>query len=421
MSDSRLIVFVVAALVLLFAAAAQAALVYIDRARLRHLLEEGTSRAHALQAVVDEPATTLSTILLVYSTALFVAAGVCFWAALDEWPRSPELAVAIAVVGLLVLLVVQIVGRILALARPTQVALAIVTPVSVLGRVLFFVLVPLNALQHFLAGLLGARHELTPAEAEDRLRHLVEDNSDLEEEEREMIASVIELGEQPVREAMVPRIDIVAEPAASTVHDILDRIIDSGHSRIPIYDATIDNIVGVVYAKDLLKYLRDGSPDQPAAPLAREPTYVPETKKVDELLREMQQRHVHVAIVVDEYGGTAGLITIEDMIEEIVGEIQDEYDREEAPIEQVSENEAVFDARVSIRDVNDALDLDLSDDDFDTVGGLVYHELGKVPTVGDEIRVDGALVQVLATNGRRVKKVRVTKPYPPTAAAAEHG
>jgi putative hemolysin len=421
MSDSRLIVFVVAALVLLFAAAAQAALVYIDRARLRHLLEEGTSRARALQAVVDEPATTLSTILLVSTTALFVAAGVCFWAALDEWPQSPELAVAIAVVGLLVLLVVQIVGRILALARPTQVALAIVTPVGVLGRVLFFVLVPLNALQHFLAGLLGARHELTPAEAEDRLRHLVEDNSDLEEEEREMIASVIELGEQPVREAMVPRIDIVAEPSTSTVRGILDRIIDSGHSRIPIYDSTIDNIVGVVYAKDLLKYLRDGSPDQPAAPLAREPTYVPETKKVDELLREMQQRHVHVAIVVDEYGGTAGLITIEDMIEEIVGEIQDEYDREEAPIEQVSENEAVFDARVSIRDVNDTLDLDLSDDDFDTVGGLVYHELGKVPTVGDEIRVDGALVQVLATNGRRVKKVRVTKPYPPTAAAAQHG
>ena len=422
MSDSRLIVFVVAALVLLFAAAAQAALVYIDRARLRHLLEEGTSRARALQAVVDEPATTLSTILLVYTSALFVAAGVCFWAALDEWRQSsPELAVAIAVVGLLVLLLVQILGRILALARPTQVALAIVTPVGVLGRVLFFVLVPLEALQHVLAGLLGARHELTPAEAEDRLRHLVEDNSDLEEEEREMIASVIELGEQPVREAMVPRIDIVAEPAGSTVREILDRIIDSGHSRIPIYDATVDNIVGVVYAKDLLKYLRDGSPDQPAAPLAREPTYVPETKKVDELLREMQQRHVHVAIVVDEYGGTAGLITIEDMIEEIVGEIQDEYDREEAPIEQVSEHEAVFDARVSIRDVNDTLDLDLSDDDFDTVGGLVYHELGKVPTVGDEIHVDGALVQVLATNGRRVKKVRVTKPKPPTAAAAEHG
>jgi putative hemolysin len=419
MSDSRLIVFGISVVVLLFAAAAQAALVYIDRARLRHMLEEGTPRARALQTVVDEPTTTLSTILLVYTAAMFVAAGVCFWAALDAWLRAPLLGVLLAAVGLLVLLVAQIVGRVLALARPAQVALTIVRPVGLLGRLLFFVLVPLNAFQRLLASWLGARHDLTPAEAEDRLRHLVEDNSDLEEEEREMIASVIELGEQPVREAMVPRIDIVASPADSTVRQVLDRIIDSGHSRIPIYESTIDNIVGVVYAKDLLKYLRDASPDQPAAPLAREPTYVPETKKVDELLREMQQRHVHVAIVVDEYGGTAGLITIEDMIEEIVGEIQDEYDREEAPIEQLSDTEAVFDARVSIRDVNDTLDLELADDDFDTVGGLVYHELGKVPTVGDEIRVDGAVVQVLSTTGRRVKKVRVMKP--PPVASAEHG
>jgi CBS domain containing-hemolysin-like protein len=209
---------------------------------------------------------------------------------------------------------------------------------------------------------------------------------------------------------MVPRIDIVAVPIESSVRDVLDRIIDTGHSRIPVFDQTIDNITGVLYAKDLLKHLRDGSPTAPATPLAREASYVPETKKVDELLHEMQQRRVHLAIVVDEYGGTAGLITIEDLIEEIVGEIQDEYDIEEAPmIEEVSETEAVFDARVSIRDVNDTLDLDIGDEDFDTLGGLVYHELGKVPSAGDEVRVDGAVVTVLSTLGRRVKKVRVTK------------
>jgi CBS domain containing-hemolysin-like protein len=209
---------------------------------------------------------------------------------------------------------------------------------------------------------------------------------------------------------MVPRIDIVAVPTESSVRDVLDRIIDTGHSRIPVFDQTIDNITGVVYAKDLLKHLRDGSQSAPATPLAREPSYVPETKKVDELLHEMQQRRVHLSIVVDEYGGTAGLITIEDLIEEIVGEIQDEYDVEEAPmIEEVSDTEAVFDARVSIRDVNDTLDLDIQDEDFDTLGGLVYHELGKVPSAGDEVRVDGAVVTVLSTLGRRVKKVRVTK------------
>ena len=146
----------------------------------------------------------------------------------------------------------------------------------------------------------------------------------------------------------------------------------------------------------------------------------PEAKKVDELLHEMQLKRVHLAIVVDEYGGTAGLISIEDLIEEIVGEIQDEYDVEEALIEEVSDSEAVFDARVSIRDVNDTLDLEIDDEDFDTLGGLLYHELGKVPSVGDEVRVDSARVTVLTTTGRRVRKVRVTRD-PPRVQATNNG
>jgi putative hemolysin len=312
---------------------------------------------------------------------------------------------------------VQFLGRVFAVSRPENVALTFVRPVEVLNRVLFIVLVPLNALERAVRRILGVSHGMTPADAEERLRHLVEGNADLEEDERDMIASVIELGEQPVREVMVPRIDIVAAPAASTVRDMLDRIIESGHSRIPIFEETIDNITGIVYAKDLLRHLRDGTQDAPVLPLAREPSFVPETKKVDELLHEMQQKRVHVAIVVDEYGGTAGLITIEDLIEEIVGEIQDEYDVEEAMIEEVSDSEAVFDARVSIRDVNDTLDLDIDDEDFDTLGGLLYHELGKVPNVGDEVRVDGAVVTVLTTTGRRVRKVRVTKAPAQTASA----
>jgi CBS domain containing-hemolysin-like protein len=211
----------------------------------------------------------------------------------------------------------------------------------------------------------------------------------------------------------------VAAAATSTVRDVVDRIVESGHSRVPLFDGTIDNIIGVVYAKDLLRFLRDGSQTAPVRPLAREASYVPETKKVDDLLHEMQQTRVHVAIVVDEYGGTAGLITIEDLIEEIVGEIRDEYDVEEAMIEEVSDHEALFDARVSIRDVNDTLDLDIEDEDFDTLGGLLYHELGKVPNVGDEVRIDGAVVTVLSTTGRRVRKVRVTKVTPTEPAAAE--
>jgi putative hemolysin len=420
-SDLRVAIFAVSALVLFLAATAQAALVYIDRARLRHMLEEGTPRASALLRLLDEPSSSLATILFVHTLSLCIAAATAFWLDIDIWAGfAPWAAIALGVGELLVLLLVQFLGRVLALARPEQVALTFVRPVEILNRALFFILVPMNALERGIRRLLGVQHGLTPADAEDRLRHLVEGNSDLEEDEREMIASVIELGEQPVREIMVPRIDILAAPKTATVREVLDRIVESGHSRIPIYDSTIDNITGMVYAKDLLRFLRDGSQTAPVEPLAREPAYVPETKKVDDLLHEMQQSRVHVAIVVDEYGGTAGLISIEDLIEEIVGEIRDEYDVEESMIEEVSDNEALFDARVSIRDVNDTLDLDIEDEDFDTLGGLLYHELGKVPNVGDEVRVDGALVSVLSTTGRRVRKVRVTKVLPSESAQADH-
>jgi putative hemolysin len=422
-SDLRVAIFLLSAVLLFLAAAAQVALVYIDRARLRHMLEEGTPRASALLRLLDEPSSSLSTILFVHTLALCAGAAAAFWLDLDIWIITGVawIAIVLGVVELVVLLMAQFLGRVLALARPELVALTFVRPVELLNRLLFVVLAPLNALERTLRRLLKVQRGLTPADAEDRLRHLVEGNSDLEEDEREMIASVIELGEQPVREIMVPRIDIVAAPATSTVRDVVDRIVESGHSRVPLFDGTIDNIIGVVYAKDLLRFLRDGSQTAPVQPLAREASYVPETKKVDDLLHEMQQTRVHVAIVVDEYGGTAGLITIEDLIEEIVGEIRDEYDVEEAMIEEVSDREALFDARVSIRDVNDTLDLDIEDEDFDTLGGLLYHELGKVPNVGDEVRVDGAVVTVLSTTGRRVRKVRVTKVMPTEpAATGEH-
>jgi CBS domain containing-hemolysin-like protein len=415
-SDLRLAIFGVAVLLVFLAATAQAALVYIDRARARHMLEEGTPRAAALLRLLDEPSSSLATILTVYTLALVAGAASAFWLDLDLWTTSPWLAAGFAVGEIIALLLAQFFGRIFAVARPEPIALAFVRPVELLNRLFFFILVPLEALERGVRHLLGVQHAMTPADAEDRLRHLVEGNTDLEEDEREMIASVIELGEQPVREVMVPRIDIVAAQSSAQVRDVLDRIIDSGHSRIPVYDGSIDNVTGVVYAKDLLRHLRDGTQDAPVAPLAREASFVPETKKVDELLHEMQTNRVHLAIVVDEYGGTAGLITIEDLIEEIVGEIQDEYDvAEEKLIEEVSDHEALFDARVSIRDVNDTLDLDIGDEDFDTLGGLLYHELGKVPNVGDEVRVDGAVVTVLTTTGRRVRKVRVTKVRPEPA------
>jgi CBS domain containing-hemolysin-like protein len=217
---------------------------------------------------------------------------------------------------------------------------------------------------------------------------------------------------------MVPRIDIEALDVSETIDDAMRLIVDKGFSRIPLYDDTIDNVVGIVYAKDLLRCVTEGR--RPSLKeVARPPYFIPESKRVDELLDELRQSKVHIAIVVDEYGGTAGLVTIEDLLEEIVGEIQDEYDREEAPIERINETEAILDARVGIETLTELFGFETDDQqDYDTVGGFVYHKLGKVPVAGDEVRVDGLTLRVLSVIGRRIKKVRARKLVPAKDVAA---
>jgi putative hemolysin len=236
-----------------------------------------------------------------------------------------------------------------------------------------------------------------------------EEEGIIEEEEQEMIYSIFEIGETLAREIMVPRIDVVAITAATPVKEALDIILEVGHSRIPAYEETIDNIVGILYARDLLAHFRDGEPEIALRDMLRPAYFIPEAKKVDQLLEELQQRKVHIAIVVDEYGGTAGLVTIEDILEEIVGEIQDEYDAEEPFIEVITPNEVVFNARVDLDDVNRLLEIELPTTESDTLGGLIYSQLGRVPTVGDEVLIDGVRLSVLSVAGRRIKKIRAHK------------
>jgi CBS domain containing-hemolysin-like protein len=241
------------------------------------------------------------------------------------------------------------------------------------------------------------------------LVELHEGNGAAENGELAIIRRVTNMVDTSAREIMVPRIDMVTAEATSTMQDVRETIVSRGFSRIPVYDETIDNIVGVVYAKDILRYLAEGSQPGSLRAIARPPYFIPEGKHIDELLAELQEQKVHMAIVVDEYGGTAGLVTIEDVLEEIVGEIQDEYDREEAPIQRLTETEAVLDARVSVDALNEMFQLEIEGEDFDTLGGFVYHELGRMPAPGDEVNSDGVTMRVLSVLGHRIKKVRVTK------------
>ena len=235
----------------------------------------------------------------------------------------------------------------------------------------------------------------------------------LEEDETQMVRSILDLDKTLAREIMVPRIDIVALDAKSSLKELVTTVIEAGVSRIPIYENTIDNVVGVVYAKDVLKYWGQPDNDPSLDQIARAPHFIPETKRVDELLQEFRRKRVHMAIVVDEYGGVAGLVSLEDLMEEIVGEIEDEFDFGTPQIETIGPNEVIMDAAVSIDDLNEALSLDIQGEDFDTVGGFIFDRLGKIPVPGDEIRGDGCLVSVLTTTGRRIRKVKISKTSTP--------
>ncbi len=229
-----------------------------------------------------------------------------------------------------------------------------------------------------------------------------------------MINAVIGLGQGRIHEVMVPRTAIVGLPADATFEEAIDLVVDEGHSRLPVYESSVDEIVGILYAKDLLAFLkRDATSPPPIRTLLRTPVFVPESMSVDDLLHEFQRRKVHLAVVLDEYGGTAGLVTIEDLLEEIVGEIQDEYDVEEPMVVRISDDEARVDGRASVDDLSELFGTPIAledDDEYDTVGGLVFHRIGRIPRPGDTVDVDGLTLTVESTDGRRVGKVLVVRP-----------
>jgi putative hemolysin len=232
----------------------------------------------------------------------------------------------------------------------------------------------------------------------------------LEKGERRMIYSIFQLSDTLCREIMVPRIDVTALDVETPVDDAVQAFIDSGHSRLPVYEEKIDNTIGMLYAKDLLKIQLDKNKQLSIRSLLRDAYYVPEAKKVEELLREMQANGVHIAVVVDEYGGMAGLVTLEDIVEEIVGEIRDEYDQaEEPPFEKVSDDEYIFPGRADIEDVNEIMGTHLTREIADTISGYIYGEIGRVPLGGEQLRLEDWILTVDQVDGQRIRQVKAVR------------
>ncbi|MDP6102310.1 MAG: hemolysin family protein [Dehalococcoidia bacterium] len=236
-----------------------------------------------------------------------------------------------------------------------------------------------------------------------------QDGGDLAPHERRMITSILKLDETTAREIMVPRMDIQAAETTSSLLPVAKMMWETGHSRIPLFEESLDNIVGVVHSRDILRNLATEDTEVSLDYIVRPPLFIPVSKRLDDLLRDFQENHIQIAIVVDEYGGTAGLVTVEDLLEEIVGEIEDEFDIGEPLREMLSESEAIMDARISLEEVNQAFSVNLRGEGFDTLGGLLYQQLGKMPVPGDEAKVDGLTIKVISTMGRRIKQVQVAR------------
>jgi putative hemolysin len=434
MTDTIVQILVIVVLTLLEAVfvSAEIALVTMRRTRIQQLMDEGNPAARRVHRLVAQPGrflavTQIGLTFIGFLASAFAAVSLTVeleavlsgFGPLHDYANPLSLVIVTLLLSLFTIVFGELVPKSLALAHTERFALTLGGFVEFLGHVLAPLVWLLTNVTSWVTGLLGGTEVSSSSMTTEELKLLVERGGEqgiLEAEEEQMIAAVIELGERRAHEVMVPRTSMAALPATATIDECIDLIVEVGHSRIPIYEDTVDQILGILYAKDLLPNLKASSKPNPSLrALLRTPLFVPESMSIDDLLHEFQRRKVHIAIVLDEYGGTAGLVTIEDLLEEIVGEIQDEYDVEEPMIERLSDSEVRLDGRASVDELEELFDMRLGledEDEYDTIGGLIYHRIGGVPQPGDEVHVDGLRLTVESTDGRRVSKVLAVKEHP---------
>ncbi len=388
----------------LFLSAVRTALVNARIPRLVTLEEFPPAEIEKAVKVIERPRLRVS-FRIALGLTHFLYAGTVAWIAFTLGGKVLTLAGTIGLFlgAMLILLMLEFLIDRLPLREPEKWSLALNGAASALDVLMTPLAFPLASLQGSNGGTQSNNYPMT----EDELKNWMETEQSeggLEEDERRMIYSIFQFGDTLCREIMVPRIDVHALEVTTPVGQAMDEMIRSGHSRVPVYEESIDNVLGLLYAKDLLKIRSDGNAD--LRKLIRPAYFVPESKKVDDLLAEMQRRGVHMAVVVDEYGGMAGLVTLEDIVEEIVGEIRDEYDTSEEPaIHQVSEDEYHFKGQVSLDDVNEVLNINLVAENSDSLGGFIYGQLGRVPLEGDRVQMGDWDFKVEEVRNRRIIKI----------------
>ena len=394
------VLFVLVAAVL---ACLEVALSRVSRVRVEELVREGRGGAVRLQQVLADPPRSLNLLLLLRTICELSATGIVVAYCLDRVDGSLAVVLAVALMTIVGYVFIGVAPRTIGRQQADKVALRGAGLALRLTRVFG----PLPALLILIGNALtpGKGFREGPFASEAELRDLVEiaqERGVVEQAERDMINSVFELGDTIVREVMVPRTDIVTIERGKTVKQALNLLLRSGFSRVPVVGDNNDDVLGVAYLKDLVRKERsEGGGAVKVEDVMRDPVFVPESKPVDELLRDMQAELGHIAIVVDEYGGTAGLVTMEDVLEEIVGEIIDEFDRETPPVEKVDNDTNRVTARLPVEDLEEMYDVELPHDDVETVGGLLAMALGRVPIPGATAEVGGLILIAESSKGRR--------------------
>lgn len=416
MPDLLIMLEIIALLALLFMSAffslSETALISSNKLRIRKLGEEGIESALVVERLMEHPNRLLATILVGNNTVNVSAAAIATSLAINFF-GSKGVGIAIGVFTFVILVFGEITPKCLGFQKAERISLLVAKPLDFLVNVLYPLVRALTFITKIILKPFGGEvTKLSPYVTEEEIKMLVEvgeREGTIEKREREMIHSIFEFTDKVAREVMIPRVDMDCVDVNLDLNKALNIVLRTKHHRIPVYQGSIDNIIGIVNAHDLLHYLRE----QKGANLrdiARSAYHVPETKKLGELFREMQEKRTQIAIVADEYGGTAGLITLEDLLEEIVGEILDEYDAEEPPIEILDEHRVLVDAKTSIKELNEAAGLNLPEEDFETIGGLVFNKFGRIPSAGEKIRIKNITITVEKMRGRRISKLKITKP-----------
>ena len=402
-----------------FFSGSEAAYFSLSKEMVDGLKESDSHKSKRIVNLLKKPRLLLITILVGNTVVNVAAASIAAILTADlcaQFHFSMDVAIILEVVVVTMVLLIfsELTPKIIAVKNPYQFAAAVSLPLIVINYILLPIVFILDKFPALLSGFFSVRlkkHLLS----KDELRTLIdfsEERGALEEDEKEMIHSIFELSKTTVREIMVPRIDMVCVKKGTTITKLINIIHSRGHTRIPLYCEKVDNILGIIHAKDLLPFIKSKDKKADLVSLARPAAFVPESKHIDELLNELQSQKQHMAIVVDEYGGTAGLITLEDVIEEIVGEIQDEYDSEKPLVIKIDDTHFLVDAKMDIAELNEALDLNLPDDkSYESLGGFIFDLMGSVPKKKQEVEYGGYKFIVEKIDRNRIVSVLIIKDH----------